>query len=236
MRMSPSQSRPPASQASAAGGSWPRFVLCLWSGLCVPTRPLELIGGCSYCRGIGSWHLFGLIPIRRPHSAITDMAKGGSERAIKPPAFFFETLNTKDSRMDPKLIDCLYLIQGWLRAKGKPYVIHILSGYRTSAHNRKLEREGAAKNSLHMRAMAADIRIPGVSARDIAQLAKAIGVGVLASTLQRVSSTSTLETSALGLLRNLAIALTLNGSLQPPWIGNQIYGVSLTNWLRRTRT
>lgn len=83
----------------------------------------------------------------------------------------------KTVRMDPKLIDCLYLIQGWLRAKGKPYVIHILSGYRTSAHNRKLEREGAAKNSLHMRAMAADIRIPGVSARDIAQLAKAIGVG-----------------------------------------------------------
>lgn len=77
--------------------------------------------------------------------------------------------------MSPKLIDLLYLIQAWLRLNKLPSAITINSGYRTPEYNSKLE--GAAKNSMHVRAMAADIRIPGVSTEKIAQLAKAIGVG-----------------------------------------------------------
>lgn len=78
-------------------------------------------------------------------------------------------------RMDPKLVDVLYLIQIWLRAKHLPYVIHINSGYRTPAHNAKLK--GSAKKSMHMEGKAADIRIPGVSTEMLSKLAKAIGVG-----------------------------------------------------------
>lgn len=77
--------------------------------------------------------------------------------------------------MSPKLIDLLYLIQAWLRLNKLPSAITVNSGYRTPEYNSSLE--GAAKNSMHVRAMAADIRIPGVSTEKIAQLAKAIGVG-----------------------------------------------------------
>lgn len=77
--------------------------------------------------------------------------------------------------MSPKLIDLLFIIQAWLRLNKLPSAIIVNSGYRTPEFNSKLE--GAAKNSMHVKAMAADIRIPGVSTDHIAKLAKAIGVG-----------------------------------------------------------
>lgn len=78
-------------------------------------------------------------------------------------------------RMSPKLLDLLYLIQVWLRVNKLPFKILVNSGYRTPEHNSKLE--GAAKQSLHIKAMAADIRIPGLSVEDLGRLAQAIGVG-----------------------------------------------------------
>ncbi|MGI9815505.1 YcbK family protein [Pseudomonas aeruginosa] len=78
-------------------------------------------------------------------------------------------------RMSPKLLDLLYLIQVWLRINRLPYKILVNSGYRTPQHNSKLE--GAAKQSLHIKAMAADIRIPGLSVDNLGKLAQAIGVG-----------------------------------------------------------
>lgn len=78
-------------------------------------------------------------------------------------------------RMNPKLIDLLFLIQGWLRVNGLPYHIVILSGYRTPEHNSRLAK--AAKNSEHVKGNAADIRIPGLKVDALTRLAKAVGVG-----------------------------------------------------------
>ncbi|WP_213664094.1 DUF882 domain-containing protein [Stutzerimonas stutzeri] len=81
----------------------------------------------------------------------------------------------KSIRMSPKLIDLLYIIQAYLKANGKPYIIHITSGYRTLEHNKRLR--GAASNSLHMQGLAADITVPGIPVSELSKLVKAIGVG-----------------------------------------------------------
>lgn len=78
-------------------------------------------------------------------------------------------------RMSPKLIDLLYIIQTYLKANGKPYIIHITSGYRTPEHNKRLR--GASSNSLHMQGLAADITVPGIPVSELSKLVKAIGVG-----------------------------------------------------------
>lgn len=78
-------------------------------------------------------------------------------------------------RMNPKLLDLLYLIQGWLRHYRLPHHIVINSGYRTQAHNARLK--GAAKESEHVKGNAADIRIPGLGTDALKRLARAIGVG-----------------------------------------------------------
>lgn len=78
-------------------------------------------------------------------------------------------------RMSPKLIDLLYIIQAYLKSNGKPYVIHITSGYRTPEHNKRLR--GAASNSLHMQGLAADITVPGIPVSELSKLVRAIGVG-----------------------------------------------------------
>lgn len=77
--------------------------------------------------------------------------------------------------MSAKLLDTLYLIQGWLRVNKLPFHIIIQSGYRTPAHNARLAK--AAKQSQHLLGNAADIRIPGVDTDTLTRLAKAIGVG-----------------------------------------------------------
>lgn len=79
------------------------------------------------------------------------------------------------TRISPKLLDLLFIIQQYLRANGHPYVLHILSGYRTPEHNAKLK--GAATNSLHIKGLAADIFVPGLPVDQLTNLVKAIGVG-----------------------------------------------------------
>ncbi|MFL1449283.1 YcbK family protein [Pseudomonas tritici] len=77
--------------------------------------------------------------------------------------------------MSPRLLDLLYLIQGWLRINKLPFHIKIMSGYRTPAYNATLAK--AAKKSEHVNGNAADIRIDGLSVESLDRLAKAIGVG-----------------------------------------------------------
>ncbi|WP_256679126.1 DUF882 domain-containing protein [Pseudomonas sp. MWU12-2323] len=77
--------------------------------------------------------------------------------------------------INPKLLDLLFLIQGWLRISNLPFHIIIQSGYRTPAHNARLAK--AAKQSEHMKGNAADIRIPGLGVEMLERLAKAVGVG-----------------------------------------------------------
>lgn len=77
--------------------------------------------------------------------------------------------------IDPNLLDVLFLIQTWLKHEGRPSEIQILSGYRTPAHNFRLE--GAAKQSLHMQGKAADIYIEGLSTQVLALMSRYVGAG-----------------------------------------------------------
>jgi len=77
--------------------------------------------------------------------------------------------------IDPHLLDVLFLIQQWLIQEGRPSEIQILSGYRTPAHNFRLE--GAAKQSLHMQGMAADIYIPVLATKVLALMSRYVGAG-----------------------------------------------------------
>lgn len=86
-----------------------------------------------------------------------------------------DVVSKKTVAIDLKLIDLIFIISAYLRIKQLPGKVLINSGYRTAEFNSKLE--GAALNSMHVQAKAADIRIPGVPAEQMAKLAKAIGVG-----------------------------------------------------------
>lgn len=76
----------------------------------------------------------------------------------------------KDGSQIVFIDDYLYTILDILRHKiGKPVII--TSGYRTPGWNEKC---GGAKYSYHMRGMAADIRVNGMSAKEIANKLNAI--------------------------------------------------------------
>lgn len=77
--------------------------------------------------------------------------------------------------IDPALLDTLFIIQQWLLLEGRSGEIHILSGYRTPEHNASLKN--SAKNSLHMKGLAADIHIPGTSTTLLAAMSRLIGTG-----------------------------------------------------------
>lgn len=78
-------------------------------------------------------------------------------------------------RMNPKLLDLLYIIQSWLRVNQLPFHIAIMSGYRTPEHNARLAK--AARKSEHMNGNAADIRISGLGVDALNRLAQAVRVG-----------------------------------------------------------
>lgn len=81
----------------------------------------------------------------------------------------------KKINIDPTLLDTLFIIQQWLLLEGRPAEIHILSGYRTPEHNASLKN--SARNSLHMKGLAADIHIPGTSTVLLAAMSRLIGTG-----------------------------------------------------------
>jgi uncharacterized protein YcbK (DUF882 family) len=83
--------------------------------------------------------------------------------------------DNKQVMMDNHLLDTLFLMQQWLILEGRSGRIDILSGYRTPAHNARLD--GAAKQSQHMNGKAADIYIPAVSTRLLAAMSRIIGSG-----------------------------------------------------------
>lgn len=81
---------------------------------------------------------------------------------------------------DPRLFDLLADLAAGLRQEDAE--IHIICGYRAPATNKQLRgrSSGVAGNSLHMRAEALDIRLPGVPAsrlRDTALKLRRGGVG-----------------------------------------------------------
>lgn len=89
----------------------------------------------------------------------------------------FRTNTVKPIHVD--LLELLHRLSGSL-ATSSPF--EVISGYRTAATNALLRRrsEGVARNSLHMQAMAIDIRVPGRALADLRRAAVALrggGVG-----------------------------------------------------------
>ncbi len=83
------------------------------------------------------------------------------------------------TRIDPRLLDLLYAIQNRLHTR-QPF--HVISGYRSPETNASLRRRGigVAKNSLHMRGKAIDIRVPDHASKQVRRVALALrggGVG-----------------------------------------------------------
>ena len=72
--------------------------------------------------------------------------------------------------IDPKLLDILWAIQQEMGRKG---VYEVISGFRSPQTNGRMRRKGAgvARNSLHMKGKAIDIRFPGISTNQIQQCA-----------------------------------------------------------------
>lgn len=81
--------------------------------------------------------------------------------------------------IDPRLLDYLYALA---QALDLTVPVHVISGYRSPATNKKLRQKssGVAKRSLHMFGKAIDVRIPGVDTavvRDTAVSLRRGGVG-----------------------------------------------------------
>ena len=81
--------------------------------------------------------------------------------------------------IDPKLMDFLYDLLTKLDNHGE---VHIISGYRSPATNKKLRgrSKGVAAGSLHMQGKALDFRLPGTNTavlRDTARAMRRGGVG-----------------------------------------------------------
>lgn len=102
--------------------------------------------------------------------------------------FMRDFRRAEPARMDPKLFDLLSKLQDAIneRHPGLRVEYHVISGYRSPATNDGLRGAGGgqAQNSLHMTGQAMDIRVPGLSTRelrDIATCLKLGGVGYYAS-------------------------------------------------------
>lgn len=80
----------------------------------------------------------------------------------------FVSKGNGDLRLDPELVE---LLEQFRKDVGnKP--IRVLSGYRDISYNTKV---GGAKRSYHLRGMAADITIEGVSVKRMKKIAVAVG-------------------------------------------------------------
>lgn len=87
--------------------------------------------------------------------------------------------NGEVAQIDHKLLDQLHLLQ---HNVGNSNRYEIISGYRSPATNKKLQKHtrGVAKRSLHMQGRAIDVRLRGVELKHLRQAAlklKAGGVG-----------------------------------------------------------
>jgi uncharacterized protein YcbK (DUF882 family) len=106
------------------------------------------------------------------------------EALVELDHFLRDYRNGEVHHYDPRLFDLLYEL---LDAAGRPGAwISVVCGYRNPQTNSYLRSRGhaVAEHSLHMRAMAIDIRLPGTSTaklRDLALALRAGGVGYYAT-------------------------------------------------------
>lgn len=80
------------------------------------------------------------------------------------------------TRMEPKLLDLVYQLKEKLNYNSE---IEIISGYRSAKTNASLRArsKGVARKSYHMRGMAMDLRMPGVSLANLRQAAIGLQLG-----------------------------------------------------------
>ena len=81
--------------------------------------------------------------------------------------------------IDPKLLETLWGAQAFVARYGMDAPMEILSGYRSPTTNAKLIEAGipAARQSLHMKGMAADVRIPNLNAEVLGGLVRSFRQG-----------------------------------------------------------
>ncbi|MBI2234477.1 MAG: DUF882 domain-containing protein [Micavibrio aeruginosavorus] len=98
--------------------------------------------------------------------------------------FLRDWRRNEPTRMDSRLFDLLIALQDAIHKRHPDMAVrfNVISGYRSPATNASLRAGGGsqAKQSLHMEGMAIDIAVPGISTkelRDIATCLKAGGVG-----------------------------------------------------------
>ena len=97
------------------------------------------------------------------------------------------------ARIDPKLLDLLHLLKEQAAGAASPAVYEIVSGFRSPRSNELLRnRSGAvARHSLHLKGMAADVRLTGVPLRRLRDAAldlKRGGVGYYADEFVHVDT------------------------------------------------
>lgn len=97
--------------------------------------------------------------------------------ALKEISWLMRDWRTDETaKMDPRNIDTIAAVQNLLETS-EPFTL--LSGYRTEATNAYLRARSrrVAKDSYHVKAMAADIRMNGRSVKDVARAAQKLGQG-----------------------------------------------------------
>ena len=80
----------------------------------------------------------------------------------------FQSPDTGEVKIDSVLAAKLQQLRDKV---GKPVIV--TSGYRTPEHNRRI---GGATNSFHMQGLAADIVVKGMTSREIATVARDVGL------------------------------------------------------------
>jgi uncharacterized protein YcbK (DUF882 family) len=85
-------------------------------------------------------------------------------------------ITNETTNMDVRVLEYLNRLDNGLGGENE---IHIISGYRSPDYNHNLRKhsKGVAKNSFHMKGMAIDLMIPGVSLGRIRKTALALAAG-----------------------------------------------------------
>jgi uncharacterized protein YcbK (DUF882 family) len=80
------------------------------------------------------------------------------------------------AEINPKLLDILFSIRKKMESEAS---FHIISGYRSPKTNARLREKscGVARNSLHMKGMAADVCLPGKSLSALFDTARSLKMG-----------------------------------------------------------
>jgi uncharacterized protein YcbK (DUF882 family) len=105
--------------------------------------------------------------------------KNGSydEKALKHLSYLLrDRRNSKEHPMDPQLFDLMHKLGSTL---GKQDPFQIICGYRSKESNEKMHRasKGVAKNSMHLKGKAIDLRMDGVPLKELSNAARSLKAG-----------------------------------------------------------